>query len=126
MKSSCVGVRHKTFANKNSEVSGSSLLFSKDAGHSKKDSPVDKSLSVHSAADYSNATLTEHAIGNFSVSNDLCQVDTAVTVDINEDHSYATLSSTHETPHFIKEDHSYNLASPRSLKWKNQATKQIL
>jgi len=44
---------------------------------------------MKSAAGYSNATLTEDANEN----NDICQADTAGTVDIsNEDHSYADSS----------------------------------
>lgn len=119
-------VRRKIFESDNSEVSGSSFLFCKITGDDKEDSPVDKCLNLKSAADYSNATLTENANGNIPFSNDICQADTTVTVDINEDHRYAATSARYANHHCVIEDHSYNLGSPRSLKRKNQATEKIL
>lgn len=116
-------VRRNIFEGNNSEVSGSSFLFRKVTGENEEDSPVGNCLSLKSAADYSNATLTENANGNIPFSNDICQADTAVTVDINEDHGYAARYAKH---HCSLEDHSYTLGSPRSLKQKNQATEKIL
>ncbi len=118
MKSSCTGVRHKIFESNNSEVSGSSLLFCKVTGDNKEDSPGDKCLSLKSAADYSNVTLTENANGNIPFSDDICQADTAVTVDINEYHSYAASTARNAKHHCFLEDHNYNLESPRTLKRK--------
>lgn len=117
-------VRRKIFESDHSEVSGSS--FCKVTGDDKEDSPADKCLNLKSAADYSNATLTENANGNIPFSNDICQADTAATVDINEDHRYAASSARYAKHHCALEDHSYNLGSPRSLKRKNQATEKIL
>ena len=78
------------------------------AGDNIGDSPVDH-LRVTSAADHS---------------NDSCQADTAGTADIyKEDHSHSTSRATKLS--CIQQDHSYNLASPRSLKQKHQATEKI-
>ncbi|KAL1265026.1 hypothetical protein QQF64_003053 [Cirrhinus molitorella] len=61
VKSSCTAVRRKIFESNNSEVSGSSLLFCKVTRDNKEDSPVDKCITLKSAADYSSVTLTENA-----------------------------------------------------------------
>lgn len=108
--------------------SDSSFLLCKVSGDTKEDSPVDKChLSVKSAADYSNATLTEDANRKIPLCNDICQADTAVTMDINnDDHSYAASTAKYAENDCFQVDHSYNLKSPRTLKWKNQDTEQIL
>jgi len=94
------------------------------SGDKNEDSPVDNyHFSVKSAADYSNATLADDANGNILLGNDICQADTAIN---NEDHSYAASTVKCAKYDNFREDHSYNLESPRTLKRKNQATEQIL
>lgn len=48
-------------------------------------------------------------------------------MDINtEDQSYAASTAKYAKRDNFREDHSYNLESPRTLKWKNQAKEKIL
>lgn len=85
------------------------------------------SFSYTSAADYSNATVTENANGNIPLGIDIYQADTAVTVDTcRPDHCCSAPASKRPLLGWTEEDHSYNLRSPKSLKQTNQAIEDTL
>lgn len=62
----------------------------------KEDLPVDKCHhSMTSTVDFCNAILTENANENIPLSDDMCQANAAVAVDVNnDDHSHAASMGT--------------------------------
>ena len=123
-----LGVKRRILGGSDTEVRQPSLKSAKVSQVSIQESHVDQgNISFPSAADYSNATLTENANGNDPLSIGICQADTAVTVNaFREDHSYSASAPMNAALVPIGEDHSYHLKSPKTLKKKSQATEKIV